>query len=88
MPSPGPMDTYSYPDPTYGGAHPLYYPGSNIRRPQSTEPEDYGLRPRGNNNNHMNNQIGNHMQNSVPMGAEWTSMPVGMHNMKEEKFVL
>ncbi|KAL9105470.1 MAG: hypothetical protein Q9227_009350 [Pyrenula ochraceoflavens] len=45
MPSPQAVDGYSYPDPTYGG-HPLYYPGSNIRRPQSTEPDDYATKAR------------------------------------------
>lgn len=46
MPSPGPMDSYGYPDPGYGGGHPLYFSGSHIRRPQSTEPEDYNMKPR------------------------------------------
>lgn len=45
MPSPQPVDNYAYPDPTYGG-QPLYYPGSNMRRPQSTEPDDYSLKTR------------------------------------------
>ena len=71
LPSPGPIDNYAYPDPTYGGSH-VYFPGSNIRRPQSTEPEDYGLRPRGhqgmnhNGNMHnMNSQMGNQMTNHL-----------------------
>ena len=72
MPSPGPVDSYAYPDPTYGGGHPLYYPGSNIRRPQSTEPENYELRPRN---------LGNHMQNNMAVGPEWSNMPVGMQQM-------
>ena len=40
LPSPAAMDGYSYPDSIYGSA-PLYYPGSNLRRPQSTEPGQY-----------------------------------------------
>jgi len=82
LPSSTGMDNYnSYPDPTYGG-QPLYYPGSNIRRPQSTEPEDYGLRSR-----HMSH----HMANNVPMTADWSAMPnmpMGMAHMKEEKFAI
>ena len=46
IPSPGPVENFAYPEPTYGGGHPLYYPGSNIRRPQSTEPENYEMKPR------------------------------------------
>ena len=46
IPSPGPMDNYAYPDPAYGGGHPLYFSGSNIRRPQSTEPDNYEMKPR------------------------------------------
>lgn len=51
MPSPGP-NGYMYPDPEYGqhqamGAG-MYYPNSNIRRPQSTEPDGqgYDVKPR------------------------------------------
>jgi hypothetical protein len=36
LPSPGPVEGYAYPGPTYGAGPRLYYPGSNIRR--STEP--------------------------------------------------
>jgi hypothetical protein len=47
IPSPGPNDGYSYPEPSYGNVpQSLYYPNSNIRRPQSTEPEAYETRPR------------------------------------------
>lgn len=45
MPSPGPMESYGYPDPAYGGSHPLYFSGSHIRRPQSTEPDNYEMKP-------------------------------------------
>ena len=47
MPSPGIADGYSYPEPSYANMpQSLYYPNSNIRRPQSTEPEAYETRPR------------------------------------------
>ena len=70
--SPGPIDSFPYPDlpnPSYpAGAHHLYYPGSNIRRPQSTEPEDYGLRPRTNSSQqqqqHTMNSMSNHGMHS------------------------
>lgn len=71
LPSLSPIDSYSYPDPTYGGA-PLYYPGSNIRRPQSTEPDQYETKPRNHNAN---------INNSLPVGAEWNNMPMGMQQM-------
>lgn len=78
MPSPGPIDNFPYPDlphPSYAAAtHQLYYPGSNIRRPQSTEPEDYGLRPR-NSNSH---NILNHNMSPTGMG---NSMSPGGNNM-------
>ena len=48
LPSPGQCDSgFSYPEPLYptAGQH-LYYPSSNLRRPQSTEPEQYELKPR------------------------------------------
>lgn len=74
LPSPSAIDAYSYPDPTYGGA-PLYYPGSNIRRPQSTEPDQYETKPR-----HHHNHISN-MNNNLPVGAEWSTMPMSMQQM-------
>lgn len=73
MPSPTAMDTYSYPDPTYGGA-PLYYPGSNIRRPQSTEPDQYETKPRINHNQTPSN---------LPVGADWSNIPMGMQQMHQ-----
>ena len=114
LPSPGPVDSYAYPDPTYGGGHHLYYPGGNIRRPQSTEPENYELRPRNGGSNHnmhnamqhqqlqnsmhnlqhnMNNNMQNNMHNNMthnmphnmhatlPVGTEWSNMPIGMQQM-------
>jgi hypothetical protein len=53
MPSPqSQTNGYVYPDPDpYGGqaamSH-MYYPNSNIRRPQSTEPDNYDSKPRMN----------------------------------------
>lgn len=45
IPSPGPGDNYVYPDPHYSNnAGNMYYPNSNIRRPQSTEPDQYDPR--------------------------------------------
>ncbi|KAI9733698.1 MAG: hypothetical protein M1834_003301 [Cirrosporium novae-zelandiae] len=45
IPSPS-GDNYMYPDPNYGSMTHMYYPNSNIRRPQSTEPEAYETKPR------------------------------------------
>lgn len=45
LPASSAMDNYAYPEPAYGG-HTMYYPGSSIRRPQSTEHEEYGNRTR------------------------------------------
>ena len=52
MPSPS-QSNYVYPDPDpYGSAVQMgqmgYYPNSHIRRPQSTEPVDYDIKPRMN----------------------------------------
>lgn len=50
-----PSNSYQYPDPDpYGHQAQMYYPNqnpSNIRRPQSTEPNEYEIKPRMNNNN-------------------------------------
>jgi len=53
MPSPSQSNGYVYPDPDpYGSAaamsHMYNYPNSNIRRPQSTEPDGYDIKPRMN----------------------------------------
>lgn len=50
MPSPSQSNGYVYPDPDpYGsGAGQMFYPNSNIRRPQSTEPDGYEMKPRMN----------------------------------------
>jgi len=78
LPSPGTMDNYAYPEPNYGG-HSLYYPGSSIRRAQSTEPEDYGIRSR-----HPHGHLANH----VPMTADWSAMPLAVHDIKQERYVM
>ena len=45
LPSPGPADSYVYLEPHYNSsATNMYYPNSNIRRPQSTEPDQYDPR--------------------------------------------
>lgn len=48
MPSPSQANGYVYPDPDpYGpGNGQMFYPNSNIRRPQSTEPDGYEMKPR------------------------------------------
>ena len=47
MGSPSHGDNFIYPEPPYGAPAPhLYYPNSNIRRPQSTEPDQYETKPR------------------------------------------
>ncbi|OAL22096.1 hypothetical protein AYO22_07456 [Fonsecaea multimorphosa] len=76
LPTPSSLENYGYPDPAYGG-HPLYYPGSAIRRPQSTEPEDYGLRPRN-----------GHMSHHVPLPPDWTSMPLAVPDNRQERYVM
>ncbi|KAL8705313.1 MAG: hypothetical protein Q9201_001559 [Fulgogasparrea decipioides] len=40
-------DSYAYPEPPFAQSAPhLYYPNSNLRRPQSTEPDQYETKPR------------------------------------------
>ncbi|KAL8968945.1 MAG: hypothetical protein Q9183_002234 [Haloplaca sp. 2 TL-2023] len=40
-------DAFAYPEPPYAQVAPhLYYPNSNLRRPQSTEPDQYETKPR------------------------------------------
>ncbi|KAF2089494.1 hypothetical protein K490DRAFT_37535 [Saccharata proteae CBS 121410] len=47
MPSPGPGDSYTYPEPHYGASAPnMYYPQPGLRRPNSTEPNEYDPRQR------------------------------------------
>ena len=42
-----PSQNYIYPEPPFGTSAPhLYYPNSNLRRPQSTEPDHYEAKPR------------------------------------------
>ncbi|KAK5958679.1 hypothetical protein OHC33_000522 [Knufia fluminis] len=72
LPSPTAMDFSGYPDPTYGGQQ-MFFPGSGMRRPQSTEPEDWSLRGNRNANNNFN-----HMH----MGHDW-NMP--MPEIKQER---
>ncbi|KAG2027149.1 hypothetical protein GB937_000887 [Aspergillus fischeri] len=51
IPSPGSVNDFNYPEPS-GPAYPssmpphMYFPNSTIRRPTSTEPENYELKPR------------------------------------------
>ncbi|KAJ5090187.1 hypothetical protein N7532_008871 [Penicillium argentinense] len=51
MPSPGSANDFTYPEPT-GPAYPtsmpphMYFPNSTIRRPGSTEPDNYETKPR------------------------------------------
>lgn len=47
LPSPGTSDIgFNYPEQPYSSNQHLYYPNSNMRRPQSTEPDHYELKPR------------------------------------------
>lgn len=78
LPSPSSLGNYAYPDPGFGGSS-LYFPPHGIRRPQSTEPEDFALRPRGNNHHAQ-------MQNNVPMTADWSSMPAQMVDFKQDRY--
>jgi Zinc finger, C2H2 type len=80
LPSPGSLGNYDYPDPGFGGPSLYFPPHGPIRRPQSTEPEDYGIRPRG---SHAAN-----LANHVPMTADWSSMPVNMHDARQERYVM
>lgn len=81
MPSPSVLDAYSYPDPTYGGA-PLYYPGSNIRRPQSTEPDQYETKPRHHQPHQHQHHNNTNMNNNLPVvGTEWGNLPLSMQQM-------
>lgn len=89
LPSPGMLGDYAYADPnnypsTQASHHNLYYSSSSIRRPQSTEPEDYGLRPRST----QHQALQHHMTGHVPMTADWSQMPMAVHSMKEERYVL
>lgn len=85
LPSPGSLSHFDYPDSNFG-APSLFYPGNGIRRPQSTEPEDYGIRPRG---SHAHALPHLHTSVSVPMANEWTTMPVGaLHDIKQERFMV
>jgi hypothetical protein len=83
LPSPSALGNYDYPDTPFGGSA-LYYPGS-IRRPQSTEPEDYGIRPRG---SHAQALAHAHQAVSMPMTTEWSPMPTVLHDIKQERFVM
>lgn len=68
------MDYSSYPDPGYNNH--MFFTGNIVRRPQSTEPEDWALR-----NRHAGTQMnyGAHVQ----FGNEWN---VGVNfNMPEVK---
>jgi hypothetical protein len=72
------MDNYAYPDPGYGGHPAMYYPGSSIRRPQSTEPEGgYDIRAR-----HP------HMAHHMPVTADWSAMPIAVQDNRQERYVM
>lgn len=73
LPSPTAMDFANYPDPTYGGQQ-LYFPGNGMRRPQSTEPEDWSLRSNRNQNNYHHH---------LNMGHDWNAMQ--MPEIKQER---
>lgn len=73
LPSPNPLDFGSYPEPAYGTQQ-IYFPGNNMRRPQSTEPEDWSLRSTRGHNNNFNHQL--HM-------PDWGAMPLG--DIKQER---
>ncbi|KAK7544514.1 uncharacterized protein J3D65DRAFT_23043 [Phyllosticta citribraziliensis] len=48
IPSPGPGDSYTYPEPHYGGgAANMYYTNANMHRPTSTEPGAYNDQRQG-----------------------------------------
>lgn len=83
LPSPSTMDFSSYPDPGYN-AH-MFYPSNNIRRPQSTEPEDWSLRSRQHHQANVNSHThyGNHMQ----LSGEWNvGIPMNVNvNVNEVK---
>lgn len=79
LPSPSAMDFSSYPDPGYN-THMFYPASNNIRRPQSTEPEDWSLR--GNRHLNSNTHYGNHMQFS----GEWNvGIPMNVAEVKPER---
>ncbi|RMZ77018.1 hypothetical protein DV738_g4594, partial [Chaetothyriales sp. CBS 135597] len=78
--SPGSLGNYGYPDPGFS-APALYFTGSGIRRPQSTEPEDFALRPRGGHGHSQHAQ----MQPNVPLTADWSQMPQ-LHEMKPDRY--
>lgn len=74
LPSPSTLDFSNYPDPGYHNH--MFFPGNNMRRPQSTEPEDWSLRSR-----HASNHA--HFGNHIQLGNEWN---VGMNmNVSEVK---
>ncbi|KAK4943808.1 hypothetical protein LTR10_016711 [Elasticomyces elasticus] len=73
------MDNYAYPDPGYGGHAALYYPGSSIRRPQSTEPSDPGYDMRGRHP---------HMAHHMPVTADWSAMPIAVQDNRQERYVM
>jgi hypothetical protein len=76
LPSPS-LGNYDYPDPGFGGSA-IYYSQGPIRRPQSTEPEDYGIRPRGSH--------AAALANHVPVTADWSSMPMNLHDGRPERY--
>jgi len=76
LPSPIPMDFSNYPDPNLHFNAGMYFTNNSLRRPQSTEPEDWTLR----NNRYSNSHFNHHMQ----MAADWTNMPIAAE-IKQER---
>ena len=80
--SPGGLHGYDYPDATFSASS-LFFPTAGIRRPQSTEPQDYGIRPRG---AHAQALTHTHDPVSMPMTTDWSNMP-SLQDIKQESRV-
>lgn len=76
LPSPTGLDFGAYPDPTYGGQH-MFFPsnGNGMRRPQSTEPEDWSLRSTGRSSSNFNHHLN--------MAHDWSA--VALSELKQER---
>lgn len=82
LPSPSGLN-YDFSDGGFGSTS-FFYPPGGIRRPQSTEPQDYGIRPRG---SHAHSMGQGHPQVSMPLTRDWSTMPVSM-DIKQEHYVM
>lgn len=77
LPGPSTMDFSSYPDPGYHNH--MFFPSNNMRRPQSTEPEEWSLRSR-----HANNHT--HFGNHIQVGNEWNiGISMNVPDVKPER---